>query len=788
MPPNSSRRVAAALGLVIAFVLPFGASAESVPGTGVAGVTALSRIVLDEQGQPTLACGLADASALREFAPRLRSLAKVDGLELPTASKTSPTTLFEINYLDAPGTGFFDSTPVAPLPGNPATTLGGQRQAALRAAADVWAMRIDSALPLRVNASFVDLGCHGAASAGPSGWRSNASGMPLADTYYPDPVVVARGGRRIDSEPAELELRFNAEIGNLACFQGIVPDGFWYGIDRHAPSPLTAYSFLELASHEFGHGLGILGLLEDDGSMPNGFVHFDAFSRNLYSRSHQQRLDALPPTQRAAALAQRDDVVWDGTAVKKRLAEALGRPREVRATVAGAAMSWPAFSHEFLPFRSPLELSAGLRAARNATLQASTDALPRSVRDACEPLLDAPLPPDTVVMAEFGACSVDRKWHHAADAGAVALLMVDSREPEDPRSSTRVGLPLRERHDPMLWTVGPTAGSALWPLAESNTRIELGFQADAAPRGTFDGRLPLSDLGHFSDSTDLRLLMSRRSFGSGRFGFTDLTADALYDIGWPRPDARRSMYVGAWYQPARSGEGCVLSLEGNDVLFTLSCYFHHQGEQIWVLGAAELRGEALEFVPVQITRGTGYGSAFDPANVVRETFGRIRLSLSDCNRAVLDVWPERTGFGPFQVPLRKIVQGDCQTLSSALPDRSLSGSYYDPARSGEGIQIAVEADGRLASLAWYTYDAGRQLWAIGAGPLVDARLEVSNAVIAQGGEFGRDFNPTDVRTQPFGAFELQWIDCNRVDVRIQPTAPGLEPSQRILRRVVPREC
>lgn len=788
MAPNSSRRAAAALGLVIAFGLPLGAKAEAAQGTAIAGVTAPSRIVLDEQGQPTLVCGLADASALREFAPRFQSRAKVDGLQRATASKTTRTALFEINYLDAPGTGFFDSTPVAPLPGNPATTLGGQRQAALRAAADVWAMRIDSALPLRVNAAFVDLGCQGAGSAGPSGWRSNAVGMPLADTYYPDPLVVARGGRRVDSGSAELELRFNSEIGNLACFQGIVPDGFWYGLDRHAPAPLTAYSFLELAIHEFAHGLGFIGLLQDDGSMPNGFAHFDAFSRNLYGRSRQQPLHALSPAQAAAALAQRDEVVWDGTAVKERLAEALGRPREVRAIVAGAAASWPAFSHEFLPFRSPLDLSASLRAARNATVQASSDALPRSVRDACEPLLDAPLPPDTVVMAESGGCSVDRKWQHAADAGAVALLMVDSREPEDPRSSTRVGLPLRERHDPMLWTVGPTAAAALWPMAESTTRIELGFQADADPRGTFDGRLPLSDLGHFSDSTDLRLLMSRRSFGSGRFGFTDLTADALYDIGWPRPDARRSMYVGAWYQPERSGEGCVLSLEGNDSLFTLSCYFNHQGEQIWVLGAAELLGESLDFAPVQITRGTGYGSAFDPAAVVRETFGRMRLSLSDCNHGVLDVWPERAGFAPFQVPLRKIVPSDCQTLSSALPDRSLSGSYYDPERSGEGVQIAVEGEGELASLAWYTYRDGTQLWAIGAGAFDGERLEVSNAVIARGGEFGRDFRPDQVQVTPFGAFELNWLDCNRVEVAIHPSLPGLEATQRVLRRVVPREC
>ncbi len=788
MTPNSS--FISPMGLLSLLLL--GASvcdaSERVREAHLPAGTSLSQLVLDEHGNPSLECGLASASALPEFAPRLPNRSKSQTQAFATAVNGGAATLFEIIYNDAPGTGFFDPTPVAPLPGNPAVTLGEQRQAVLRAAADVWAMRVDSAISIRVTASFTDFGCRGAGFAGPGGWVSNVDGMPLDDTYYPAPAVAARTGRRINPERAELEVGFNSEILNLACFQGVVPDGFWYGLDRHAPSPLTAYSFFNLALHELGHGLGIVGLLEENGSMPNGFQHLDAFSRNLYSRSQQKHLNALSVPERAAALAQPNDVVWDGTAVKERLTEALGRPREVRGMVAGSAVSWPAFSHEFLPFRSPLDLSANLRSARNNTGLASSDALPRSVRDACEPLLDAPLPPDTVVMAVVGGCSVDRKWKHAADAGATALLMVDSREPDDPRSSTRIGLPLRERHDAMLWTVGPSAGAELWPLAESDAQIELGFQEDEDPRGTFDGRLAISDLGHFSDSTDLRLLMSRRSFGSGRFGFTDLTADALYDIGWPRPDARRSMYVGAWYQPERSGEGCVLSLEGDDTLFTLSCYFHHQGEQIWVLGTAELRGEALEFAPVQITRGSGYGADFNPADVVREDFGRIRMSLSDCNHAVLDVWPDQAGFEPFQVALRKIVQGDCQTLSSHLSDRSLSGSYYDPTRSGEGVQIAVEATGELATLAWYTYNDGAQLWAIGAGAFDGERLSVSNAVIARGSGFGREFDPSEVQTTPFGAFELNWLDCNQVDVDIRPSLPGLEASRRLLRRVVLREC
>jgi hypothetical protein len=769
----------AAITLGVAVAMPAFALAGAGSGSPPASANGFA---FGHDHPPSLECAGAHGFELAELVAAAKARLKSGSVH----TKSDSNRLFQVVYLDDPGTGFLDPAPAAPLPGNPATTLGEQRQAVLQAALDIWAMRIDSVVSLRVGAFFEDLDCF-AGMGGPFRWAEGIATMPLADAPYPAPLIAARTGQRVSGQSPELLVRFNANL-ERPCYQAIVPDGFWYGLDRYQPSPTTFLPFLEIALHEIGHGLGFVGIVGDDGTVPTGFSGLDIFSRQFYSASQQQPFTALSAQQRAASLALPGDLLWDGAAVKQRLDEVLGPPREVRAIVGGQARSWPASSHEFVPIRPAPGLDARLHAARNNVLAPSTDAVARSPRDACEALLDAPLPPGSALLAEVGGCDYDTKWRHAYLAGAEALLVMDSREPDDPRSAARIGVALNARQPLPLWTLGPSAGAALWPLAADNTAVELGFVADVAPNGTRDGRMPMLDPGHFGRSTDQRLVMSTRSWGAGRFGFTDLTADALYDIGWSRPDARRSLYVGAWYQPARSGEGCLLSPEGDEGLFALSCYFHHQGEQIWTLGVAELRGEALDFAPVQITRGTGYGSSFDPAQVVREPFGRIRLSLSDCNHGVLDVWPEQPGFEPFQVPLKKIIPGDCQRLSADLPEQDRSGSYYDPARSGEGIQIAVEGASGLASLAWYTYRDGAQLWAIGAGSLQGESLSVSNAVLANGTGFGREFDPEDVQRTPFGEFELRWLDCNRVEVGIRPTVPGLEATQRTLQRVVPREC
>ena len=76
---------------------------------------------------------------------------------LPLAASADATIV--INNLNAPGVGFNDPTPVAPVGGNTGTTLGEQRLISFSHAANIWGSTLDSAVPITINAQFRPLTC-----------------------------------------------------------------------------------------------------------------------------------------------------------------------------------------------------------------------------------------------------------------------------------------------------------------------------------------------------------------------------------------------------------------------------------------------------------------------------------------------------------------------------------------------------------------------------------------------------------------------------------------------------
>ena len=120
-------------------------------------------------------------------------------------------------------------------------------------------------------------------------------------------------------------------------------------------------------------------------------------------------------------------------------------------------------------------------------------------------------------------------------------------------------------------------------------------------------------------------------------------------------------FNGNWFNPIRDGEGVQVSVEGDGSTFVLSYYTYLAGRQVWMIGAArpapEGESRTLVFDLVQ-TDGADFGARFDPARVVRRTWGRVELTLdaSDCNHAQLRVVPSLPEFGAaFTVSVERIV-------------------------------------------------------------------------------------------------------------------------------------
>ena len=127
-----------------------------------------------------------------------------------------------------------------------------------------------------------------------------------------------------------------------------------------------------------------------------------------------------------------------------------------------------------------------------------------------------------------------------------------------------------------------------------------------------------------------------------------------------------------------------------------------------------LNGDEILFPDMTITSGAGYGDSFDQDDVVRTSWGSIRMSFDNCNSAELHLQPILAGFEDISLNMTRILPTTCGgggVSSDALP---WMGAFYDSARDGEGFHFGVEENG-IYVMTWYTYLDGVQVWMIGTG-------------------------------------------------------------------------
>ena len=167
-----------------------------------------------------------------------------------------------ISSRDAPGVGFNDPTPVAPVGGNTGTTLGEQRLIVYRHVADLWEAAIAAPVTITVSAGWEALACTatgavlGSASAW-NIWHDFPNGMP--GTWYPQALANKLAGINLsEGNPddgsgfgnVDIKTQFNVNLGNPGCLDGT---RFYLGLDDNEGSSVD---FVTTLLHEIGHGLG----------------------------------------------------------------------------------------------------------------------------------------------------------------------------------------------------------------------------------------------------------------------------------------------------------------------------------------------------------------------------------------------------------------------------------------------------------------------------------------------------------------------------------------------------
>src|SRR6266496_4709015 len=159
-----------------------------------------------------------------------------------------------IQNADPAGVGFNDNTPAATVGGNSGTTVGQQRLNAFQFAAGIWGATLTSGPTITIKATWVPLTCTSTtASLGSAGaidvWH-DFGGAPFTHMWYPSALANKLSGSDLDPNTAEIQARFNINLGNTGCLDG---SHWYYGFDNNHGSDVDLVAVL---IHEFAHGLG----------------------------------------------------------------------------------------------------------------------------------------------------------------------------------------------------------------------------------------------------------------------------------------------------------------------------------------------------------------------------------------------------------------------------------------------------------------------------------------------------------------------------------------------------
>lgn len=249
---------------------------------------------------------------------------------------------------------------------------------------------------------------------------------------------------------------------------------------------------------------------------------------------------------------------------------------------------------------------------------------------------------------------------------------------------------------------------------------------------------------------------------------------ALYHFqregGSPPPPPQEPFEVstghsGLFFNPERSGEGFMIDTlpDGRALMLWFT---YDEGQPMWLIAMGETVDASIVLDEVYVTDGGQFGPDFDPAAVNNILWGSIVIDFDHCDQGTVSYSSDiGQGSGQFQlIRLSNIAGLACgQTEGTIL--NGFSGGFYNPERSGEGLQVHItDLDGvRTPVVYWPTYDrSGRQLWLFGMGTIEGERISVDQLRQFSGASFGSDFDPESVIDQVWGELQLDYHGCDQV--------------------------
>jgi hypothetical protein len=450
-------------------------------------------------------------------------------LLLALASVSSATTIVIVNN-DGPGEGLNDNTPVAPVGGNPGTTLGQQRLNVFQKAADIWSGLLNSAEPILVNAHMDPQTCTttsavlGSTSNGGL-WR-NFAGAPLGNTWYVMAEANKLAGYDLDfGATYDMNVTFNSNLnGQLSCLNGV---GWYYGFDGNEG---TNTELLPVILHEMGHGLGFTSSLGASGAEPSagGIPSPTVFERLMHDNTTNKQWDTMTNAERAASAINANNVVFTGDCTTKHAASVLvGPPTMWVNSGTGLAATYSTGTANFGP--PTYSVTGNLVLADDGTAPTS---------DACTALVNGGAIAGNIAVVDRGTCTFVIKALGAQAAGAIAVVVVNNAAGPAPGLGgfdAAITIP--------TCSVSQADGAAIKAAMLLGTvNVTLGFNNAAPAKAGADALNHVqiytpstfasgSSLSHWDVSAYPNLLMEP-AITNSLHNTVDLTFWAFGDLGW----------------------------------------------------------------------------------------------------------------------------------------------------------------------------------------------------------------------------------------------------------------
>ncbi len=231
-----------------------------------------------------------------------------------------------------------------------------------------------------------------------------------------------------------------------------------------------------------------------------------------------------------------------------------------------------------------------------------------------------------------------------------------------------------------------------------------------------------------------------------------------------KPVPRLAAVTGSWFDPATSGQGFVLhAADENTTVFSFYG-FEDDGKPLWLTGVARdmLETGYTTEITMYINSGGNFGT-FTPDQISEEPWGTLDITFNTCSKATAEFNGLSGQQSMNMIRLAGLKGLECFYFQTPPEPESsgLTGSWFDPATSGQGFVLHPMTDGQMI-VSFYGYkNSSERLWLIGnyQGPITKGEPLVINMIFASGGRFG-GFTPQDITETGWGTLTINFTDCN----------------------------